>query len=155
MVYRLTYVSAVPTSAMATLAGAMQDILTVSAFNNRRDGLTGLLLCDGDIFAQVLEGDEAMVEACFRRILNDPRNIGPIVRERAAADERLFPRWSMCGVTLSPHDDALLTPAATGFDLARASAGALRQTLAGVAQRHGPQLDAEHAQRLLTFERIR
>lgn len=148
MVYRLTYVSAVSTPAMTALASAMQDILMVSAFNNRRDGLTGLLLCDGDMFAQVLEGDEALVEACFARILDDRRNVGPIVRERATADTRLFPRWSMCGVTLSPRDDALLTPADTGYDLARASAGALLQTLAGVAERYGPQLDAEHAQLL-------
>jgi hypothetical protein len=148
MVYRLTYVSAVSSLAMTALAAEMQDILAVSVFNNRRDGLTGLLLCDGDLFAQVLEGDQPLVEACFARILGDRRNVGPIVRERGLVEERLFPRWSMCALTLSPRDDALLTPADTGYDLARASAGALLQTLASVAERHGPQLDAEHAQLL-------
>lgn len=148
MVYRLTYVSAVSTPAIVTLANVMHDVLAVSAINNRRDRLTGFLLCDGDMFAQALEGEAAMVEACFTRIARDPRNVGPIVRERAEAPARGFPRWSMCGLTLSPSDDALLTPSVTGFDLARASAGALWQALTSLAERHGPQLDAEHARLL-------
>lgn len=148
MVYRLTYVSAVSTPAMASLSAAMHEILAVSIVHNARDGLTGLLLCDGEMFAQALEGDEALVEACFLRITTDPRNVGPIVRERARGEGRAFPRWSMCALTLSPHDDALLAPAETGFDLARASAGALWQILTSLAERHGPQLDAEHARLL-------
>ena len=133
---------------MATLATCMHEILTVSTLNNLRDGLTGLLLCDGSMFAQVLEGDEAAVETCFACIADDPRNVNVIVRDRGAIKARTFPSWSMCGLTLSPRDDALLAPADIGYDLARASAGALLQTLAGLAARHGAQLDAEHARLL-------
>lgn len=145
MIYRLTYVSAVASATAATLASAMQDILAVSVANNRRDDITGLLFCDGEVFAQALEGPVDLVEACFTRIARDRRSVGPIVRDRATATARAFPRWSMCGLTLSAQDDALLAPGHIGYDVARASPGVLWQLLTSLAERHGPQLDAEHA----------
>ena len=76
--------------------------------------------------------------------MRDTRNVGPIVRERSHVSRRAFSRWSMCALTLSPQDDALLTAPQTFFDLSRASAGALWQFLTSLGERHGAELDAEH-----------
>jgi hypothetical protein len=144
MIFRLSYVSAVTAEAAASLASAMEDILVISAANNRRDGITGFLVCDGHEFAQVLEGPREEVEACFFRIRADRRNAEAALRELSWADERAFPRWSMCGLTLSGVDDALLTVPDIGSALSRLSTGALWQHLESLALRHADVLDWEH-----------
>ena len=147
MIYRLIYVSMIAAEP-AALPTVVEDILVVSVANNHRDGITGFLLCDGFNFAQALEGQQDKVEACFARIARDPRHVQPVVREIGWREERAFARWSMCGLTLSSRDDALLQPPEIDFDLARVSPGALWQYLTSLAVRHGSELDAEH-ERLL------
>ena len=144
MIFRLSYVSAVTAEAASSLPSAMADILLVSVANNRRDGITGFLVCDGQEFAQVLEGPREAVEACFFRIRADRRNAETALRELSWADERAFPRWSMCGLTLSGVDDALLTEPDVDFALSRLSTGALWQHLESLALRHADVLDWEH-----------
>jgi hypothetical protein len=152
MIYRLAYVSSLTPAAAATLVSTMEDVLAGSVANNRRDAITGFLLCDGAAFVQVLEGPEVRVESCFGRILVDTRHHLISVRERRRVDGRLFPAWSMCGLTLSEVDDALLSAPDIAFDLRHAATGALIQLLSSLAERHGPELDARHA-RLLTSGR--
>lgn len=148
MPYRLTYVSTISGSAAAVLPSTVEDILIQSVINNAGDGITGFLLADGVAFVQVLEGAERLVEACFARILLDPRHELVTVRERLEVEARQFPLWSMCGLTLSPADDALLTTPDIAFDLRSAATGALVQLLGGLADRHGAELDAQHARLL-------
>lgn len=144
MPYRLIYVSTITSDAGARLASTVEDILMESVVCNSRDRITGFLLADGTAFVQVLEGDVTLVEACFARILEDDRHHLVTVRERVGVAGRLFPRWSMCGLTLSPTDDALLAVPDIAFDLRTAATGALLQLLVSLAQRHGPALDARH-----------
>jgi Sensors of blue-light using FAD len=144
MIYRLSYVSTVAYAAAAQLNSTVEDILIVSVANNLRDDITGFLLCDGERFAQALEGPSELVEACFDRIVKDDRNVEPLVRERGPVRARSFARWSMCGLTLSDRDDLLLHPPDIEFDLASISKDALWQHLVGVAERHASELDAEH-----------
>lgn len=144
-IYRLVYVSRVSRDAGSRLASTMEDILLQSVANNRRDGLTGFLLADGANFAQVLEGPPLRVLACFRRIQEDDRHSRVSVKLEEPAGGRAFPNWSMCGLTLSDTDDALLSPPSVGAPtLAEVSAGALWQMLTSLSFRHGRQLDAEH-----------
>lgn len=145
MIHRLLYVSR---DAAVYLPTSIEAILRVSVANNRRDGVTGLLVCDGVNFAQALEGDADSVEACFRRIAADERHDCVLVRDRGPAPTRRFARWSMCALYLSELDDALLAPGDIEFDVRRVSAEALWQHLGSLADRHAAQLDAEH-QRLL------
>jgi hypothetical protein len=126
----------------------MEDILIASVANNRRDTITGFLICNGVHFAQALEGPQAEVEACFARISADRRNVEPTVRSLDWSEERAFPHWSMCAISLSRRDDALLTVPDLGADVLILSPGALWQRLVSIAARHGPELDREH-QRLL------
>jgi hypothetical protein len=149
-IFRLVYVSDVASPTWDDLPAVMEDILLASVANNRRDDITGLLICNGVHFAQALEGPQDKVEACFARISADSRNVEPVVRELGWSDGRAFPRWSMCAVTLSRRDDALLTVPDLGTDVLMLSAGALWQRLTGIAALHGPELDLEH-ERLLAM----
>ena len=143
--FSLLYVSAASVSVAMALADNMQDILVASDTNNRRDGITGVLLSDGYAFVQLLEGPERQVQECFSRICKDGRNSLPTVREVSWSDARLFPNWSMCALNLSGRDNLLLQPGDISFDLFAASAGALRQHLLTLAYRHGPDLLRAHA----------
>lgn len=62
---------------------------------NERDDLTGLLLCVGGSFIQVLEGDAAAVHATYARIREDARHR----RVKTLIDEPLtkreYPDWRM------------------------------------------------------------
>jgi hypothetical protein len=122
----------------------MEDILVVSSRLNARDGITGFLLCDGVEFAQVLEGPMAAVEACFDRILADERHADIVLRLKEEVPQRRFARWSMCGLSLTPDDSALLPAPDLQMDLATVSPGALLQHLSGIAERHAEHLDALH-----------
>jgi Sensors of blue-light using FAD len=76
--------------------GVLDDILTVSRFNNARDGITGALICRGDLYLQLIEGPDAAIAATYARIAGDADrhvNVQPLV-SRPAAD-RMFPGWAM------------------------------------------------------------
>lgn len=143
-VYRLLYVSDIAANAGGVLRATVADILTVSMRNNRRDAITGFLLCDGGRFVQALEGHRDAVEACFAQIEQDGRHEHIEVRRRGFASARDYPRWSMCALTLSDRENELLNAPHIEFDLRRAEAGALDQHLLGIARRHAAELDALH-----------
>lgn len=144
--YQLIYVSLLAPAALLWVELAMREILLVSHRRNAADGITGMLISNGVWFVQVLEGDEAAVEACYARIEKDARHHRPTVRLRKPVPERAFSRWSMCGMTLSLLEDGLLQSPDIVFDIGQASPGALLQLMKRVADKHGLQLDAIHAE---------
>jgi len=78
----------------------LRELEETSSANNRKAGITGLLLYTGHEFLQVLEGPEKEVNALFQKISRDPRHetvrlltfelIGPVY----------FEQWSMRVVDL-------------------------------------------------------
>lgn len=92
MIYQIAYMSA----ARPRMSDAdVHDILRASTVNNRRDGLSGMLLLVDGTFFQVLEGEREMVEQTYRRIAKDTRHSALLrVLERERAD-RDFPNWTM------------------------------------------------------------
>ncbi len=62
---------------------------------NARDDITGMLICRGDLYLQLLEGPPDAVEATCRRIAADDRHVEMRVLSREMVNERLFPLWSM------------------------------------------------------------
>ena len=92
MVFQIAYMSA----ALPGLSDAdVHGILKASNVNNKRDGLSGMLLLIDGTFFQVLEGERERVEETYRRIARDPRHSAltrVLQQERA---ERTFPDWSM------------------------------------------------------------
>ena len=75
--------------------GTLVAILTVARSCNERDGITGALICRGDLYLQLLEGPPELVDAAFKRIKRDRRHLDVKLLSRRAVAERLFPGWAM------------------------------------------------------------
>ena len=74
----------------------IDDIGATSARRNADEGITGVLLTLGEIFFQIIEGDEWAVDDLYRRVLLDGRHVDVIcLRTEPDVAERLFPDWSM------------------------------------------------------------
>lgn len=103
---RVTYVS----SATRTISQAELDqIATVSARNNAKVDVTGILLLCGDFFFQILEGEEAAVEEVLERIRHDPRHQNiQILKVENVHNHRQFADWSMRTVYLDAINDTLI-----------------------------------------------
>jgi hypothetical protein len=73
----------------------LAGILSVSRRNNPRDGITGALICRGDLYLQLIEGPAEAIDALYARIAQDDRhaNVELLLSEEAHA--RLFPNWAM------------------------------------------------------------
>ena len=99
---QLVYVSRSNASASARARlDDLRSILSSSRRNNSRDGLTGFLICDGDLFVQILEGAPETVSATYDRITRDERHRQPTLLSRRDVGRRTFPEWSMGGVSRS------------------------------------------------------
>jgi hypothetical protein len=85
------------TERQAFSAADLKKLLIRSRTRNATTGVTGMLLYDGGIFVQAIEGDEAAIAATFTRIEKDPRHIDLQVLHRAATlgRRRLFGDWAM------------------------------------------------------------
>jgi hypothetical protein len=75
--------------------GALAALLIVSRRCNARDGITGALICRADLYLQLLEGPQEVVEATYRRIEYDRRHLEVKLLSRRTVTERLFPGWAM------------------------------------------------------------
>lgn len=75
----------------ATLAG----ILTGARRNNRRDGITGALICRHDLYLQLIEGPQTAIEALYAKIAVDDRHLEVRLLVAETVDERMFPHWEM------------------------------------------------------------
>ena len=90
--FQLMYVS---TAAWDMKDGDLNAILDLSRTNNRRIGVTGLLLHLDRGFLQILEGPKDAVLELFHAIERDDRHIGVRVLIQQDVPERLFADWSM------------------------------------------------------------
>src|SRR4051812_6886241 len=73
----------------------IQKILSSARRNNALVGITGALLFNEGLFAQVLEGPLDSVERIFEQIQRDPRHSDVTVLQSEPAEHRDFPEWSM------------------------------------------------------------
>ncbi|SFP49302.1 BLUF domain-containing protein [Tranquillimonas alkanivorans] len=92
MIHQVFYVS---TATEEQSAADIDALLEVSRRNNRRDGITGLLIYHDRMFLQVLEGPKDAVRACFARIERDPRHREAWIVSEGEAAARGFPDWQM------------------------------------------------------------
>lgn len=97
---RIVYCSqaARPELALQSLA----EILAVSDRNNRRDGLTGVLLISRGRFFQVLEGAAQDLDRTMNRIRLDPRHHDVDVVSRRPVRTRRFGQWAMVAARITP-----------------------------------------------------
>ncbi|MDQ0326612.1 hypothetical protein J2R99_002481 [Rhodopseudomonas julia] len=96
-------------------------ILEISQINNTADELTGALIFNSGVFAQVLEGRRSAIEKGFERIQRDPRHSDVHVLFFFPVPERAFPNWSMAFIGRSRRGQNLFADLAdkTGFEEAR------------------------------------
>jgi hypothetical protein len=82
----------------------LKTILQAARNKNARLSVTGMLLCIGGAFFQVLEGVEAMLFDLFSTISSDPRhkNVTKIIHEPIA--QRTFNDWTMGYAELGPSE---------------------------------------------------
>jgi hypothetical protein len=135
MLHRLIYVSRnALTGSALEMEREVLRILDSSRRNNERDGLTGALLFNDDCFAQVLEGDFAMLHKVFERIQCDLRHRDTVVLEFGPA-EREFGQWSMAYAGRVGVEARYATLAAP--DAAVSASGRILDLLHGVLRRMG------------------
>ena len=73
----------------------LSAILVASRANNRKNDITGALICRSDIFLQLLEGPEQKVKNTYEAIQNDDRHINVYHLIDQTVEKRLFPAWAM------------------------------------------------------------
>jgi hypothetical protein len=80
----------------------IEAITRVSAANNARDGITGMLMASGQLFFQLIEGPDEAVDTLYKRILGDHRHRNVMVLGDERGDlQRQCPDWAMKRVDLS------------------------------------------------------
>lgn len=92
MIHRLIYRSVV---ARPVRFQDVEAIAEISAKNNSKVGVSGMLVYTPSHFLQVLEGDKDAVETVYNRVKKDPRHqmIKTLAVETTA--ERAFGNWGM------------------------------------------------------------
>ncbi|NUN64992.1 family 3 adenylate cyclase [Pseudanabaena biceps] len=89
----------------------IENIGKVSQTNNSRSGITGVLLCCGGIFFQILEGEDECIDSLYSKILQDERHSQILcLKSELNVTQRQFPDWSMEVIVLDENHDILLQP---------------------------------------------
>ena len=83
-------------------------LLAQARIRNTELGVTGMLLYANGSFMQLLEGEQASVEAIYSSIKQDPRNTNNAVMHLCEIDERHFPKWSMGFKSILSEEDCPL-----------------------------------------------
>lgn len=113
------------------LSQQIEQILDTARQLNEQAGITGALMFNRGLFAQVLEGPAAAVEETFERIQCDQRHAEVLMVACDPVSERSFDQWSMAYIGMQAEVPALLLEiaSATGFDAERIDADAVQETL--------------------------
>lgn len=86
----------------------LAELLGVSARNNRRDEITGVLAFSDGMFIQAIEGPPHAVDGLMTRLRADTRHRGLRVLGEDGAVARAFPIWVMETPKMRPDHTALL-----------------------------------------------
>jgi hypothetical protein len=74
---------------------ALDALLIKARANNRKLGVTGMLIHHGGSFLQILEGQDATVTALYDKIALDSRHSQVLRLFRTTVSERSFGEWTM------------------------------------------------------------
>jgi len=104
-----------------TIRHEIEAILEVSRRKNAKLGVTGALMFNGGVFAQVLEGPYEHVASVFESIQQDERHGDVQVLGFGPVAKRAFPSWSMAHLGRSRQGEQMFGHIgdATGFDDSR------------------------------------
>ena len=76
-------------------ADDLHDIHRTAREHNAIDGITGLLVFNGNRFLQIVEGVPAAIDELVERLRRDARHSGLEIRDERKIEARSFPDWSM------------------------------------------------------------
>jgi len=82
----------------------LDEITRISIRNNRKSGITGILLGIEGRYLQFLEGEDEAVLQLFERIKQDPRHYELNKWVQGHSDERVFSDWSMASWLLTNEE---------------------------------------------------
>ncbi len=88
----LTYTSQ---AELGLSARDLADIQERARHLNALDGITGLLVFDGNRFLQIVEGSPEAIDNLVDRLRRDSRHSALEIRDERLVEERSFPDWSM------------------------------------------------------------
>ena len=75
----------------------LEGILVQSKQNNKKNQITGALICRSDLYLQYLEGPPNKIDSLYSKIKIDDRHTGVKLLEDAKSKRRLFANWEMRG----------------------------------------------------------
>lgn len=87
----------------------VRTIAQTASRNNKKLGVTGVLLAAHEFFFQILEGEADVIDGLIERIRRDPRHRDLLIlRAEVDVPGRLFPNWSMRTVRLEEANSMIL-----------------------------------------------
>ena len=85
--YTIVYVS-IATQEMS--AEDLKKIFKAGRANNEKAGITGMLLYRDGFFLQVIEGEEAQVDALYKKVIEDSRHTNHLLIYKRPIEKRAF-----------------------------------------------------------------
>lgn len=108
MIKRIKYISRFATD---LTDDDIDDLVSQAARNNAELDITGVLMCSGSMFFQIIEGPPDHVDLVFRSILGDRRHTNVLlVNAEEGLEYRLFPGWPLEKLDLGLETDVRLEP---------------------------------------------
>jgi hypothetical protein len=100
------------------ILGEVENILSNSRSKNQRASITGALMFNAGIFAQVLEGPHDSIQATYERIQGDLRHSNMVILSIEPVNERQFANWSMAYIGVDSIASAKFSEMtkASGYD---------------------------------------
>ena len=103
--FSLLYVSDL---AVASPTNVVAGITRQSRANNQRNDITGILVFDGECFAQLVEGSERAIHGLLKLLRSDTRHERLEVLELAPSmSPRTFPGWRLGYLKTELHESGL------------------------------------------------
>ncbi len=78
----------------------LHGILLQARRNNRRDGITGALVCRRNLYVQMIEGEQTAIDRLYSSIAADDRHTDVRLVHSDTVQQRMFPDWDMLDDTM-------------------------------------------------------
>lgn len=117
MIHQLLYISFASGPVRKLM---IKEILAKASVNNPKLEVTGILICNSNIFMQLLEGKKENVEEVMERIKADSRHDQITIVYEGENTDRLFPNWSMAYKDINDFNKEILDMIIPYFSLEKA-----------------------------------
>ena len=112
----------------------IEVLASQAAKKNVENDITGVLMAQGGIFFQIIEGPEENIDDLFKNIMRDPRHEKVITLGVQVGDlKRLFPNWGMKEINLNTTTSERLQPVKAIIDAVHAQAAIIEKLTEALA----------------------